>query len=65
MASAAPTTPAAERHIFKAPEVGFKPTSTRVWFPYIVAVVVPELQAEVLLLQQLQMAADFVEEVSP
>lgn len=31
---------------------------------YIVAVVVSELQSEVLFLQQLQMAADFVEEVS-
>lgn len=36
-----------------------------VWFPYVVAAVVSELQAEVLLLQQLQVTADFVEEVSP
>lgn len=31
---------------------------------YVVAVVVSELQSEVLFLQQFQMTADFVEEVS-
>lgn len=54
-----------DKHSFKAPPQSFNPTSTCIRFPYVVAVVVPELQTEVLLLQQLQVTTDFVEEVSP
>lgn len=55
-----------QTHSFKPPPPqSFTPTSTCIRFPYVVAVVVPELQTEVLLLQQLQVTTDFVEEVSP